>query len=84
MKGAEKTSDLMNYVTPKIISNMRPSANVQEETVSENVTSGIKVAKNVTGAAVEVTGFVGNLKVNNLASSFSLYNEFCLQLIKSV
>lgn len=59
LKGAEKTSNLMNYVTPKIISNMRPANDAQQEVVSEKVTSGINVARNVTGAAVEVTGFVG-------------------------
>ncbi|XP_026466647.1 protein spartin isoform X2 [Ctenocephalides felis] len=60
LKGAEKTSNLMNYVTPKIISNMRPANDAQQEVVSEKVTSGINVARNVTGAAVEVTGFVAD------------------------
>lgn len=57
VKGAEKTTNFMNNSTPGLMNYINPS---QSDThVCPPVRKGIKVAKNVTCTAADVTCFVG-------------------------
>ncbi|XP_075146624.1 spartin isoform X2 [Haematobia irritans] len=57
IKGAEKTGDLMKKTTPYIISKLK-AAPENAPPVSSKVQTTVVVAKNVTSAAVGVTGWV--------------------------
>uniref|UniRef100_A0A1I8PLM0 MIT domain-containing protein n=1 Tax=Stomoxys calcitrans TaxID=35570 RepID=A0A1I8PLM0_STOCA len=57
IKGAEKTGDLMRKSTPYIISKLQPAPE-DAPPVSSKVQTTVVVAKNVTSAAVGVTGWV--------------------------
>jgi hypothetical protein len=56
MKGAEKTTDFMNNSTPGLLNYINPSQNNTK--VCSPVKKGVKVAKNVTCTAADVTCFV--------------------------
>lgn len=58
VRGAQKASELMNYGTPKLIDKINPDPNPRE--VSPRVSQGLQVAKNVTGTAVQVTGYISS------------------------
>lgn len=57
IKGAEKASELISYGTPKLISKIEPETSPRQ--VPSGVRAGVKVARDVTGTAVSVTGYVG-------------------------
>lgn len=63
VKGAEKTTTFMNNSTPGLMSYMNPSQN--DKYVCPPVRKGVKVAKNVTCTAADVTCFVG-MVLNNI------------------
>lgn len=54
--GAQKTGDLLNYGTPKLLNSMRPAPSTA--TIPENVSKGLHIAEKTTSKAVEATGFV--------------------------
>ncbi|XP_034251173.1 protein spartin isoform X3 [Thrips palmi] len=55
VSGAERAGDLMNRGTPKLLQHIEQE---QPKEFSPNVTKGFEVAKNVSGKAVQVTGFI--------------------------
>lgn len=57
VKGAEKTTDFINHSTPGLLNYINPSRN--DKRVCSSMKKGIKVAKNVTSTAADVTCFVG-------------------------
>lgn len=57
VKGAEKTSDFMNNSTPGLLNYINPSR--QDTHVCSSMKKGVRVAKNVTCTAADVTCFVG-------------------------
>lgn len=59
VKGAEKASELISHSTPKIISKLEPETSPRH--VPSSVRTSVKVARDVTGTAVSVTGYVGRL-----------------------
>lgn len=58
IRGAEKAGEFMCYSTPIIISKLSKVSPETERPISANVKYGIEVAKNVTGKAVNVTGYI--------------------------
>ncbi|KAF4523403.1 hypothetical protein B566_EDAN007874 [Ephemera danica] len=58
VKGAEKAGELISSTTPKVMAKIQPDP--EPKPIPPNVKKGMKVAKNVTGTAVQVTGFVAN------------------------
>ncbi|KAF0767366.1 protein spartin [Aphis craccivora] len=56
VKGAEKTSNFMNNSTPGLLNYINPSQN--DTHVCSSMKKGVKVAKNVTSTAADVTCFV--------------------------
>lgn len=56
VKGAEKASELINNSTPKLISKLEPESSPRH--VPSSVRTSVKVARDVTGTAVSVTGYV--------------------------
>lgn len=56
ISGAERAGDLMNRSTPRILQHIEKE---QPKEFSPNVAKGFEVAKNVSGKAVQVTGFIG-------------------------
>lgn len=60
VKGAEKTTNFMNNSTPGLLNYINPSQN--DKHVCPSVKKGVKVAKNVTCTAADVTCYVGMLK----------------------
>lgn len=56
--GAEKTGQFMNYGTPKLLQQIKPEENPTP--INPKVRTGLEVAKNVTGGAVAVTGFIAS------------------------
>lgn len=56
VKGAEKASELISHNTPKLISKLEPETSPRH--VPSSVRTGVKVARDVTGTAVSVTGYV--------------------------
>lgn len=60
IKGAEKTGDLINYGTPKIISSISPTS--QPTHISPNLQKGFQIAQTATNKAADVTSFVGKMK----------------------
>lgn len=59
VKGAEKTSNFMNNSTPGLLNYINPSQN--DTHVCSSMKKGVKVAKNVTSTAADVTCFVGKI-----------------------
>lgn len=57
INGAQKAEKFMDSNTPKIIEKINPADRVRR--VSPCVSSGIKIAKDVTAVTAGVTGFVG-------------------------
>jgi hypothetical protein len=57
VKGAEKTTNFMNNSTPGLMNYINPSQN--DTHVCPPVKKGVKIAKNVTCTAADVTCFVG-------------------------
>lgn len=57
VKGAEKTTNFMNNTTPGLMNYINPSQN--DTPVCPPVKKGVKIAKNVTCTAADVTCFVG-------------------------
>jgi hypothetical protein len=57
IRGAEKAGELMNYGTPKLIQKITPEPVPQP--VNPKVSRGFQVAKDVTGSAVQITGYMG-------------------------
>jgi len=57
IKGAEKAGELLNHGTPKLIQKITPEPVPQP--VNPKVRRGLQVAKDVTGTAVQITGFMG-------------------------
>lgn len=57
VKGAEKTSTFMNNSTPGLLNYINPSR--RNTPVCSSVKKGVKVAKNVTCTAADVTCYVG-------------------------
>lgn len=57
IRGAEKVGELMDYGAPKLIQKIAPEPVPQP--VNPKLSRGLQVAKDVTGTAVEVTGFMG-------------------------
>lgn len=55
VSGAERAGDLMNRGTPKLLQHIEQE---QPKEFSPNVAKGFEVAKNVSGKAVQVTGFI--------------------------
>lgn len=62
VKGAEKTSTFMNNSTPGLLNYINPSR--RHTHVCSPVKKGVKVAKNVTCTAADVTCYVGMLFLN--------------------
>lgn len=62
VKGAEKTSDFMNNSTPGLLNYINPSR--YDTPVCSSMKKGVRVAKNVTCTAADVTCFVGMLLHN--------------------
>ena len=60
IKGAEKVGELMNYGTPKLIQKITPEPVPQP--VNPKVNRGLQVAKDVTGTAVQITSYMGEIK----------------------
>lgn len=58
IRGAEKAGEFMSYGTPILISKLSKVSPETERPVSANVKYGIEVAKNVTGKAANVTGYI--------------------------
>lgn len=67
VKGAEKTTNFMNNSTPELLNYINPSQN--NKSVCSPVKKGVKVAKDVTCTAADVTCYVGNYKY------YLLYNN---------
>lgn len=63
MKGAEKAGEFLNYGTPKVIAQIQPDP--EPKPISPRVKKSLKVAKDVTGTAVQVTGYVGEMKFHS-------------------
>jgi hypothetical protein len=57
IRGAEKAGELMNYGTPKLIEKITPEPVPQP--VNPKVSRGFQVAREVTGSAVQITGYMG-------------------------
>lgn len=57
IRGAEKVAELMDCGTPKLIKKINPEPVPQP--VNPKLSQGLKVAKDVTGTAVQITGFMG-------------------------
>lgn len=57
IRGAEKVGELMDYGTPKLMEKITPEPVPQP--VNPKLSRGLQVAKDVTGTAVQITGFVG-------------------------
>jgi len=57
LKGAEKTTHFMNNSTPGLLNYINPSQN--DTHVCSSMKKGVKVAKNVTSTAADVTCYVG-------------------------
>lgn len=57
IRGAEKAGELMNYGAPKLIQKITPEPVPQP--VNPKVSRGLQVAKDVTGTAVQITGYMG-------------------------
>lgn len=57
VKGAEKTTDFMNNSTPGLLNYMNPTQH--NKFVCSPMKKGVKVAKNVTSTAADVTCYVG-------------------------
>uniref|UniRef100_A0A336LPY1 CSON009723 protein n=1 Tax=Culicoides sonorensis TaxID=179676 RepID=A0A336LPY1_CULSO len=55
---AEKTGEFLNYSTPYLISKMQKAPAEGPPPISDNVNTGLQVAKTVTGAAAKFTGYV--------------------------
>ncbi|XP_050422772.1 protein spartin isoform X2 [Adelges cooleyi] len=58
VKGAEKTTDFINNSTPGLLNYLPPSQN--ERRVNHKIERGVRVAKNVTSKAANVTCFVAD------------------------
>lgn len=57
VKGAEKTTNFMNNSTPGLLNYINPSPS--DTYVCSPMKKGVKVAKNVTSTAADVTCYVG-------------------------
>lgn len=62
VSGAERAGDLMNRGTPKLLQHIEQE---QPKEFSPNVAKGFEVAKNVSGKAVQVTGYIGKPRFFN-------------------
>nr|XP_018896099.1 PREDICTED: spartin isoform X3 [Bemisia tabaci] len=60
IKGAEKASYFLNVKTPKLLERLAPSPDPAGQPVNPNVAAGLKTARNVTGTAANVSGFILN------------------------
>ncbi|XP_044734878.1 protein spartin isoform X2 [Chrysoperla carnea] len=70
IKGAQAAGSLISYGTPKLLTKIRPA---EEPTpINPKLTKGLNTAKNVTGAAVSVTGFVAG-KVGSATMALGRY-----------
>ncbi|XP_066999747.1 protein spartin [Anabrus simplex] len=58
VRGAEKAGQYMNIGTPKLISKITPESTPAN--INPNVQRGLRIAKDVTGTAVQITGFVAS------------------------
>jgi hypothetical protein len=67
VKGAEKAGEYISSATPKVMAKIQPEP--EPTPVSPNVQKSMKVAKNVTGVAVQVTATVGKLSDYTLQHS---------------
>ncbi|XP_069696367.1 protein spartin [Periplaneta americana] len=70
IRGAEKAGELMNAGTPKLIQKINPESTPRA--VNPNVSKGLQTAKNVTGTAVQVTGFVAS-KIGSATMALGRY-----------
>lgn len=61
VKGAEKTTNFMNNSTPGLLNYISPSKN--DRFVCSPVKKGVKIAKDVTCTAADVTCYVGMLNI---------------------
>lgn len=61
IRGAEKAGELMNFGTPKLMQKITPEPVPQP--VNPKVTRGFQIAKDVTGTAVEITGYMGKNQI---------------------
>lgn len=75
VKGAEKTSDFMNNSTPGLLNYINPSTN--EKHVCNSMKKGVKVAKNVTCTAADVTCYVG-MVFDIMSLNYLVFGKLCL------
>ncbi|XP_075234427.1 spartin isoform X1 [Lycorma delicatula] len=68
--GAEKASQLINYSTPKIMEKVTPEPTPRQ--IPHNVKKGVEVARNVSGSAVVVTGYVAG-KIGDATMALGRY-----------
>jgi hypothetical protein len=57
VKGAEMAGEFLYTNTPKVIAKIQPDS--EPKPVPPTVKNSMRIAKNVTGTAVQVTGYVG-------------------------
>lgn len=58
IKGAEKTGDLFNYTTPKLINKLSPAREATH--IPQSLSKTLRVAETATSKAANVTGFVAD------------------------
>lgn len=71
IKGAEKTSNFMNNSTPGLLNYINSSTN--NTPVCAPMKKGVKVAKNVTCTAADVTCYVGMVLLNMTSKLFYVF-----------
>lgn len=71
VKGAEKTSNFVNNSTPGLLNYINPSQHNTK--VCYPVKKGVRVAKNVTSTAADVTCYVGKILYFSLIIILTLY-----------
>ncbi|XP_039295204.1 protein spartin isoform X2 [Nilaparvata lugens] len=70
VRGAEKASEYINSSTPRLLEKITPDPTPRQ--VSPGLAKGAEVARNVTGTAVVVTGYVAN-KVGSATMALGRY-----------
>lgn len=73
IKGAEKTGDLLNYGTPKLLNHISPAN--EAKPIPTNVQKSLEVAQDISGKAVQVSGFIGKYYIEKRSNLDTVHRQ---------